>query len=219
MARSPTPVRLTDDDESALKTIPGNRSEILKRGIHLQAVHERPMVPLYPHDVSEADIVDAIEEAANLATKRLDELFRGAPPEKAGISSNFQGLLVEHLSAMLTGREYSKKSYSRQLNSLYGDWRTFGRQVSAGNLEGITLLEVPDQLGNEQLFYDDDKKRFVPLAQLSVGALFTGTEAAVKAGFAWLRANELSPRERPLRLCVLSFAKDGPPTVVRIAEP
>lgn len=223
MAKSPTPVRLSESDENALSKIPGsqkpgNRSDIIRRGIHLLAATEAAMVPLYAQDVDEPDIRAAIEAAADLATKRLDELFPSTPPERGGISSNFQGLLVEHLTAMLTGREASRQSYARSLTPLFGDWRTFGRPPVAGAQEGFTLLAVPARLDGEQTFYDDDKKSFVPLAELNVGALFTSGEVAVKAGFEWLRSEGLSPREKPLRLCVLNFAKDGPPTVARIAE-
>lgn len=217
--KNPTPVRLNEDDERALALIPGNRSDILRRGIHLQAAEWTSQVPLYANDVREQSIQEAVEEAAAEACRRLDDLFPGAPKERGGIGSQFQGVLVEHLAAMLTGREYSQQSYARAMPALFGDWRTFGRVTDVGGQEGVTLLKVPERLDGEQLFYDGDKGRFVPLASVSVGALFTSSEAAVTAGYAWLRAEGLSPRECQLRLCVLSYGAEGPPKVARIGAP
>jgi hypothetical protein len=217
MAKSPIPVRLTEEDERALALIPGNRSDILRRGIHLQAASWAPLVPLYAHDVSEPHIQTAIEEAAAAACERLDELFGGAPKESGGIGSNFQGVLVEHLAAMLTGREAARQNYSRQINPLFGDWATFGRDQSCGAKEGFTIMQVPERLDGERLFYNDDRKAFVPLDQACAGALFSGQEYAVAAAYKWLREEGISPRERQLRVCILSFADDGPLKVARIS--
>lgn len=60
-------------------------------------------LPLHPLHVDDEPVQEALEEAARLACERLDRLFPGAKPESRGISSNFQGLLVHHLAAMLSG--------------------------------------------------------------------------------------------------------------------
>lgn len=202
--------RLPGETETALSKLPDCNS-----GSPLQ---DAIMLPLYPRDVDEPEIQAIIEAAADLATKHLDQLFPNTPPERGGISSNFQGLLMEHLTAMLTGREASRKSYARSLTPLFGDWRTFGRPPVAGTQEGFTFLAIPASPDEAQLFYDDDQKKLVSLAELNVGALFTSGELATKACFEWLRAEGLNPREKTLSLCLLSFANEGPPTVARIAE-
>ncbi|KWA84110.1 hypothetical protein WL29_22355 [Burkholderia ubonensis] len=79
-------------------------------------------LPLHPLHIENEVVQEAIEEAAQLACRRLDELFPGARKESEGISSNFQGLLVQHLSAMLRGQPHYRLSYSAELKQLvYSD--------------------------------------------------------------------------------------------------
>jgi transcriptional regulator with XRE-family HTH domain len=71
----------------------------------------------------DSDVVQAaVEEAAKLACERLDELFPNAKPEAEGISSDFQGLLVKHLGAMLRGQPHYRLSTMVNLKPLvYSD--------------------------------------------------------------------------------------------------
>lgn len=220
---SPTPVpatiRLTAEDEEALSRLPGNRSDIIRRGIHLQADALATGKPLYPVSVDTASVKDIVERAAAAAVRELDALFPQAPPESAGISSNFQGFLAEQLSAMLMGHHTPPRRSTRAvLTPLFGDFYTFGKPVYPGDMEGIALMKVADRLGTEPEFLDTERGRVVKHEELRVGDLFTSSEAAVDAAYAWLFKNKKSPREFPLRLCLMAIPDQGPPALVKIAE-
>ncbi len=79
-------------------------------------------LPKHALHVDNPDVQEAIEDAARLACERLDELFPGARKEVDGISSEFQGLLVNHLSAMLRGQANYRHAYQTYLKPLvYSD--------------------------------------------------------------------------------------------------
>ena len=71
--------------------------------------------------------------------------------------------------------------------------------------------------GDEPLYFHSDARRFVPLAKVGADTLFTSKEAALNAVFAWMKDEDLSPRELQLKLCVLSFAEDGPLRMTAVA--
>jgi transcriptional regulator with XRE-family HTH domain len=79
-------------------------------------------LPLHALHMDSEEVQEAVEEAARLACRRLDELFPGAKPEAEGISSDFQGLLVKHLGAMLRGQTHYRLSTMVNLKPLvYSD--------------------------------------------------------------------------------------------------
>ncbi len=59
--------------------------------------------PLHTRHARDEDVQAAVEAAASAACKVLDQLLGTKTPEKNGISSNFQGLLAQHLERMLCG--------------------------------------------------------------------------------------------------------------------
>lgn len=75
-------------------------------------------------------VQEAIEDAARDACQRLGELFPGNRPEVDGISSNFQGLLVQHLSAMLRGQQAANIGHLVSLTSLVYSDDQLGREYS-----------------------------------------------------------------------------------------
>ena len=220
--KAPVTLRLDDEHRQTLEqlALDSSSSEVLRRGLRMVA-SEQAMTgaPMYPRLVDDADIESAVEEAARAACEALDKLFpAGTRPESQGISSNFQGTVKEHLLAMLTGKPGAAWNATRQLPSLFGDWRALGRLPrSAGAHEGYGVVQLPSRHGDEALYYDSDHRRFVPLKSLDASTLFTSADGALKAAFAWMAQNTLSPRACSLKLCLLSFEADGPLTMVEVA--
>lgn len=60
-------------------------------------------LPLHALHARDEVVQEAVEAAASAACKELDRLLGTKTPEKDGISSNFQGLLAQHLERMLCG--------------------------------------------------------------------------------------------------------------------
>ena len=87
-------------------------------------------LPLHSLHLDNEIVQEAIEDAARAACQRLDELFPGSKREVDGISSNFQGLLVQHLSAMLCGRQAANIGHLVALDSLVYSEGLLGREYS-----------------------------------------------------------------------------------------
>lgn len=207
---TPIAFRPTEEDASNLAQVPGTVSEVIRKGIAMQASLCERLAPLYPRSVDEPEIALAVAEAAKAAVERLDELFAGKPPESQGISSQFQGLLEQHLRAMLLGRPFHHSSHRIPLNPLFGDSDSYGKCDEPDRTQGIALLKVKKTLGEPDMVLDPDRGRFVPEEKLEPGSLFTSVDAAVEYAFSWLKQEEMEPRENRLQLQLYSFAADGP---------
>jgi len=218
---SPISLRLDETHQKTLNqlSLGSSPSDVLRKGLRMVASSELSAgAPLYARLVDEPEIEEAVEEAMQAAVDVLDRLFPQKGPEKFGISSNFQGVLKEHITAMLTGKASARSTHSRALNALFGDWKSLGQVRSAGPQEGYSVVQLPVRHGDDPMYYHSDKKRFVPLATVGADTLFTSEDAALKDVFTWMKSEELSPREVQLKLCVLSFAHDGPLQVVAVAD-
>lgn len=205
---APVTLRLDRENRELLEDLSrdSSASAVLRLGLQtLARLQTNTKGALYPVDVDEPHVKDAITRAAKAAVETLDELFEGKKPESAGISSNFHGLLEEHLRAMLLGREAAYRTHRTHLNALFADHKVFGEVRQAQRDEGYCLAKQATTLGQETLYFDSDRNRFVELFRVEVGSLYTSVDAAIKAGLAWLKSEELSPREHPLRLCILGW--------------
>lgn len=219
--RAPITVRLDAEHHETLQRLSAesSSSEVLRQGLRLLGHAQTPSgAPLYPWLVNSPEVQEAIERATAAACEVLDEFFVGRPAETQGISSNFQGTLKEHIEAMLTGRSSATWRYRRHVNALFGDGDSFGRVSSASRFEGYTVVQRATRSGDEDLFFHCDRNAFVPLAQLPAGVLYNRPEIAVKEVFAWLDAEQRSPRDAELRLCKLSYEAEGPLRVVEVAS-
>lgn len=79
-------------------------------------------LPLHPRHIDNPEVQEAIDDAVREACHRLDDLFPGVSKETEGIGSNFQGLLVQHVTAMLCGRQSANIGHLVQLpNLVYSD--------------------------------------------------------------------------------------------------
>lgn len=119
----------------------------------LANAHEdyREALPEYPLHLNHAKVSDAVEQAAAQACEVLDQLFSGLP-ERHGINSNFQGLLIDHLKAMLQGYSHHEPRHRVTLNRLvfgpqdYGPWQRLP--------EGAAGFHLRLQ-GTEDVLWDD----------------------------------------------------------------
>lgn len=222
-SKAPVTLRLDDEHRQTLDELAAqsSSSEVLRRGLRMVASENAmPEAPMYPRLVDDADIESAVEEAARAACEALDKLFpAGTRPESQGISSNFQGTVKEHLLAMLTGKPGAAWSAARQMPALFGDWRSLGQLPRvAGPHEGYGIVQMPARQGDEALYFDSDHNCFVPLKSLEASTLFTSSEGALKAAFAWMAKHTLSPRACSLKMCLLNFEADGPMTMTEVAR-
>ena len=173
-----------------------------------QAQVPRGAQPLHAKCVDDADVDAVVEQAAKAACEILDELLsQYGPAETKGIGSNFQGLLADHLRAMLTGAEHANKGYRTKLNPLFVRWDSFGRHaIPKGLLQGVTLMRPSAKYGELDTFFNAG--RFRPLAQVIAAELYTSSESAVKDYVRWLSDREESPQAHPALLAVVDFSTD-----------
>lgn len=152
------------------------------------------------------DVVETIEEAARTACNILDSKFPGC--EKNGITSNFQGLLVEVLTHMLKGRSVldERRGHYTRLPTLIIDDSFFGTPCIRGEAFLVTKDGLEQWgaigsgsdggckfLGRELLALNPDSNRFRPMPQ--IGDAWTSFEAAAKAALQFLRDEGLSLEE------------------------
>lgn len=94
------------------------------------AVAEQEALPVHARHLDDEAVREAIEAAASAACERLDELFRGAKPESEGLSSNFRGLLADHLAAMLCGSPHVRLKHVVPLKTLVYNDELLGREYT-----------------------------------------------------------------------------------------
>lgn len=141
----------------------------------VQAYLREHQLPLHPLSLQSAPVDDALERAAAAAVAVLDELFEGEPPETAGINSNFQGLLKDHLAAMLTGAPAARCGRVALNRLVYTEAEVGGPQTapSSQNLAGwVVRLDGADTVLREL--------RFVPLAHFPNSEAFVSRDYAVQ---------------------------------------
>lgn len=137
-----------------------------------------------PLHIDDDKIQEAIQKASSTACQVLDDTFPGK--EKSGISSNFQGLLVEILGRMLAGTDplAGSKGYATELprliltDSSFGDWRQRGDAY---------VVVKPTPVSDPALVLNDKGTRFVPLDTPDEVDPFTSFEAAASGAMGYLK--------------------------------
>jgi transcriptional regulator with XRE-family HTH domain len=162
-------------------------------------VVDQDSLPLYPHFVDDPEIMETIEEAVSELCGKLDELFPGAKRESEGISSNFQGLLRDHVCAMLCGQMYHRESHYVALNQLLYSDVNLGREYSLKEGANGYLVRLT---GTDQVLEDG---RFRPARK--VGDLYTSWEAAADAVREYVKREGHLPG--PVRIVSGWFASSG----------
>lgn len=173
---------------------------------------------LYARHVDDADVNAVVENAVHSACRELDSLFEGAAPDGGrGVSSNFQGLLVDHVKAMLNGKMHAQRSHHTDLPVLLADDRVFGSCFTLPEVPGTGYLVIDPASAKVVSAYDSryspskagsvDMRvvsaysgRLISLMTEDADVLFSSHEAATQAGLAALRNAGLTPAECPLKI-------------------
>lgn len=138
------------DHTSALTSILLERStRVLDQDAALYALH-----------VDDKEVEQVIDEAVHSLCRELDALFPGAAPDGGkGVGSNFQGLMVEHVKAMLTGKNGARRSHHTHLPVLLADDHVFGQPFALPDVQGAGYVVVSPTNNKVLSAYSN---RFVP---------------------------------------------------------
>jgi transcriptional regulator with XRE-family HTH domain len=137
------------------------------------SVVNQDALPLHPLFVDDEEVDDVIEETVSDLCNRLDALFPGSRREAEGISSNFQGLLCDHLRAMLCGEMHHRSSHRIELNTLVYSDSQLGREYSLKDGAEGHLVRL---VGTDHVLEDGAFR----LAR-KVSDMYTSWEAAAEA--------------------------------------
>lgn len=121
----------------------------------------------YAMHVDDPEVGQVIEDAVHSLCRELDSLFPGAAPDGGkGVGSNFQGLMVEHVKAMLTGKNQARRSHYTHLPVLLADDNAFGQPFSLPNVQGAGYVVVS---ATDNTVLSAYSNRFVPAFRGRVG--------------------------------------------------
>lgn len=156
-------------------------------------------LPVHALHLNSDAVQEAVEEAARAACTELDALFPDSRPEVDGLNSNFQGLLVEHLKAMLCGEMAYRSSHHIALNRLVYSDGQLGREYHLKEGADGFLVRLVD---TEQVL---DDGRFRPAHR--VNDLYTSWEYAAEAVHNFVSKGEHLPG--PVRIVSGWFSGKG----------
>jgi hypothetical protein len=115
---------------------------------------------LYAMHVDDKEVEQVIDDAVHALCRELDSLFPGAAPDGGkGVGSNFQGLMVEHVKAMLTGKNQARRSHHTHLPVLLADDNAFGQPFSLPEVQGAGYVVVSP---SNNMVLSAYSNRFVP---------------------------------------------------------
>lgn len=180
---------------------------------------------LYPLHVDSASVQAAAQAAVSAACAELDILFPGAKPEVNGISSNFAGLLEDHIKAMLTGKTGYTPSHLVELPVLLATDHVFGKPFDLPKEQGCGYMVVDetakrvlsaysgrfsyplqDMQHNGEFSYPLKGSRADGLAATKPGqdvdVLLSTHEVAVQKALSALEEEGVAPKDRKIRIMV-----------------
>ena len=141
---------------------------------HLSAVESQEVLPQHALHLDSDEVNEAVEAAASAACSALDKLFpEGIRPEVEGIGSDFQGLLTNHLRAMLRGQPYQDPRHMTFLRKLVYSDADLGRNYTLPEGADGYLVRV---VGKRDVLEDGS---FKPVMRVS--DLYSSWDAAAKA--------------------------------------
>lgn len=170
---------------------------------------------LYPIHVESPEVQSVVQAAVMAACSELDTLFPGAKAEVNGVSSNFAGLLEEHMKALLRGLPGHVHTTLVELNPLLADDTVFGQPFELPQVQGCGYMAVDDVDGKVLSAYSG---RFINIIkpvswnkpqvvrhEEEADVLFHSHEAAVKAALAALKEEDYSPADRKVRIVAAAW--------------
>ena len=160
-------------------------------------VQAQDALPLHPLFVDDEQVEYVVEEAVSELCEKLHGLFPGARREAEGISSNFQGLLCDHIRAMLCGDMHHRASHRIELNALLYSDSILGREYSLKDGADGYLVRL---LGTDYVLEDGAFR----LAR-KVSDLYTSWDAAAEAVRRYVKENGHLPG--PVRIISGWFAQ------------
>ena len=163
------------------------------------AVEDQDQLPIHPLHLDSPEVTDIIESAVSNLCDELGQLFPDAKPDLDGISSNFQGLLVDHVKAMLTGEMHHRVSHHVALKPLVYSERILGREYSLKAGADGYLVRL---LGTDKVLEDG---RFRPARKVS--DMYTSWDTASAAVRSYVEKEEHLPG--PVRIVSGWFGDDG----------
>lgn len=165
---------------------------------HVVDTLPRETLPLHHIHVSSTDVQERIAAAARVACQQLEELFPGVAPEVEGITSNFQGLLEDHLTAMLCGRPSAQPTHRVVLPELVYSDDMLGREYSLAEGASGFLVRL---LGTNKVL---DNNRFCQARRAS--DMYTSWDGAAMAVREYLETHGHLPG--PVRIVSGWFSPD-----------
>jgi hypothetical protein len=167
---------------------------------------------LYPIHVDSAPVQDVVDAAVRAACEELDALFPGARAEVNGISSNFAGMLEQHMKALLTGKAGYVPSHWVELPVLLATDRVFGKPFSLPDEPGCGYMVVDGTTSRVLSAYSNQfvsalgkptaDGRVATQPGRDVDVLFSTHEAAVTKALDALKAEGVAPNARQIRVVV-----------------
>lgn len=158
---------------------------------------------------TDADVEDAVEQAAAEACQVLDAIFPGY--DAGGITSNFQGLLKDILSDMVKGRAPVVRGHSTELPTLVADGTFFGDPRQDGEAFLVTKMSEPVWEKDEVLNRYRPQRHVIALDPVTsmfrklseCGDAWTSFDAAVSAAVEHVKKKGLTmDQAREEGLCV-----------------
>lgn len=170
---------------------------------------------------SDPKVSSAIQSAAKAACSELDAVFPGY--DAGGITSNFQGLLVEVLEDMLKGHSpiVSRRMHTTSLARLVADEDFFGKRFVLNTEAGFAVVRRPEDAGGlvrqSSGVLALDGKVFRPIEKLSDA--WTNFDSAGKAALEYCTSEQLTFDEAAKIAVVPVVFREGADSGYQLVEP
>lgn len=170
--------------------------------------------PRHPLNL-DSDLVDrTVQAAASAACRELDALFPGVKPEAGGITSNFAGLLADHIRAMLEGQQQADRRHRTQLPVLGYSRASFGQEIPLPRGADGWLVQVA---GHNQFLEPSNSYRGLEASAYrrmsGITDLYSSWDAAARRALQAI--TDLGHPEAPLEILPGCWAGDEHVTVWR----
>lgn len=202
-----------------------NETAAVEGALFLARSSAMTMPSLYPVHIDNPAVQAVVQTAVSAACAELDSLFPGAKPEVNGVSSNFAGLLENHIKALLTGKTGYTPSHLVELPVLLATDHVFGKPFNLPEEQGAGYMVVDETsrkvlsaysgrfsfaMQDASLAYTEEFTFTPPGARTDglaatkpgqdVDVLFSTHEVAVKKTLAALEEEGVALKDRKIRI-------------------